>query len=82
MATSSAQDSAWSDGQDLTGDGGVIKRIVRKGEGATPRTGTKCKIYFKAMLADGTIVDSSAERNDNDAPFAVTLGQGLLIKGL
>ena len=84
MCTSAEQhaEPTRSEGEDLTGDGGVIKRIVRAGEGAAPHVGAKCKIHFKAMLADGTVVDSSAERNESDAPFAVTLGQGLLVKGL
>lgn len=68
--------------EDLTGDGGVIKRVIRAGEGPTPPDGAKCKIHFEAKLLDGTVVDSSAERNENKAPFAVCLGKGLLVRGL
>ena len=35
---------------DLSGDGGVRKRIVRAGMGDPPPVGAKCKIHFKAML--------------------------------
>ena len=69
--------------EDLSGDGGVTKRVTRPGSGSeAPPQKAKCKVHFSAKRADGTTVDSSAERNESAAPFGFTLGQGHLIKGV
>ena len=68
---------------DVTGDGGVLKRLVRAGHAdGTPPAGAKVKVHFTASLLDGKVVDSSRERNESDRPFACPLGQGMLVRGL
>ncbi|KAL1496448.1 hypothetical protein AB1Y20_016402 [Prymnesium parvum] len=73
---------AEGEAQDVCGDGGVMKRVLRAGTGDPPPAGARCKIHFTATLSDGTLVDSSAERNESSAPFALSLGHGRLVRGL
>jgi FK506-binding protein 4/5 len=58
----------------LTDDGGVKKKILKKGEGyATPDSGDEVTVHYTGTLTDGTKFDSS---RDKDRPFSFTLGQG------
>jgi len=63
---------------DLTGDGGVIKQILTKGEGECPETDNKVFVHYTGTLLDGTKFDSSRDRPGN---FSFTLGTGEVIKG-
>lgn len=64
---------------DLTDDGGVVKEILVKGDGwQRPEFGDDVQMHYKGSLVDGTIFDSSYER---DAPFSFKLGDGKVIKG-
>ncbi|OWM78880.1 hypothetical protein CDL15_Pgr003051 [Punica granatum] len=53
---------SWSSIRDLTGDGGVLKKIVKEGVGwATPRDGDEVVVKYEARLEDGTVVSKSEE---------------------
>jgi len=63
----------------LTDDGGITKKILKKGEGwKSPTTGCEVKVHYVGTLLDGTKFDSSRDRGD---PFTFTLGVGQVIKG-
>ncbi|CAD8195472.1 unnamed protein product [Paramecium octaurelia] len=62
----------------LIEDGGVKKRILQEGQGEMPIDGSRCKILFKGTLDDGTIFDSSL---DKERPYKVRIGNEILIKG-
>eukprot|EP01027_Heterolobosea_sp_BB2_P012903 GEZU01018662.1.p1 GENE.GEZU01018662.1~~GEZU01018662.1.p1 ORF type:complete len:311 (-),score=93.79 GEZU01018662.1:47-979(-) len=63
---------------DLTGDGGVKKKILREGTGESPPQGSTVSVHYVGRLLDGTIFDSSRARNKF---FDFTLGVGQVIKG-
>lgn len=60
------------------GDGGVLKEIIKHGVGEyTPTPGCKVSVHYEGSLLDGTIFDSSKQR---DSPFEFNLGKGQVIK--
>ena len=64
---------------DLTGDGGVRKLVITRGEpGAPPAAGDTVHAHYDGRLAaDGSQFDSSYNRG---APFSFKLGAGQVIK--
>ena len=51
---------------------------VTEGNGATASTGNRVSVHYKGMLIDGTVFDSSYQRNQ---PIDFTLGIGQVIAG-
>ena len=57
---------------------GLHYKINRVGEGKKSSVGSTVFVHYRGMLIDGTVFDSSYER---DEPFSFTLGQGQVIPG-
>lgn len=62
---------------DITRDGGIVKHIIQAGQGPPPSDGAQIKAHYTGRLLDGTVFDSSVERN---TPFDFALGRGSVIK--
>jgi FKBP-type peptidyl-prolyl cis-trans isomerase len=65
------------DGIDLTGDGGVMKLILKEGDGDLPAEGNEVKAHYTGTLLNGDKFDSSRDRGKE---FEFTLGVGQVIK--
>ncbi|KAL9361277.1 hypothetical protein Peur_044062 [Populus x canadensis] len=53
---------SWSSIRDLTGDGGILKKIMKEGEGwATPRDGDEVLVKYEARIETGMFVSKSEE---------------------
>lgn len=63
---------------DLSGDGGLLKKIIKEGEGDFPKPLNEIEAHYTGTLDDGTVFDSSYNRNK---PFKFTVGKGQVIKG-
>lgn len=63
---------------DLTGDNGVIKTILKKGNQTTPFEKCSVKVHYKGELENGEVFDSSFERNE---PYVFKIGDGNVIRG-
>ena len=63
------------DAIDISGDGGVMKEVLRAGTGDDqPQSGDKvCVHYVGTLASDGSKFDSSRDRGDK---FDFTLGEG------
>lgn len=69
----------FSDAIDVTGDGGILKKILSPGDGENfPPVGNNVEAHYTGTLMDGTKFDSSRDRG---APFKFMIGQGQVIKG-
>lgn len=67
-----------SEAIDLSNDGGVLKEILKEGEGEEkPCDGCIVSCHYTGTLLDGTKFDSSLDRNE---PFEFTLGKGEVIR--
>ncbi|XP_037919756.1 FK506-binding protein 59 isoform X2 [Hermetia illucens] len=63
---------------DLSGDGGVLKKITHEGLGTeTPLDGCTVSLHYTGKLTNGEVFDSSLKRNE---PFEFQLGKGSVIK--
>ncbi|KAJ1404534.1 Tetratricopeptide-like helical domain superfamily [Sesbania bispinosa] len=61
---------SWSAIRDLTGDGGIMKKIIQEGEGwATPREADEVLVKYEARLENGMLVKS-----DTGVEFNVSEG--------
>lgn len=65
--------------EDIAGDGGVLKRVVREGGGAKPVAGDELQVRYEGRLNDsnGTKFDSS---QDKGRLYTFQLGAGQVIK--
>ena len=64
---------------DITGDGGVVKKLLAEGSGDCPAVGDEVEAHYTGTLAEtGAEFDSSRKRGKT---FKFTLGQGQVIKG-
>lgn len=55
---------------------GLQYKVIKEGTGAKPKTTDTVEVHYKGTLMDGTIFDSSYERNE-----PATFGVGQVIKG-
>lgn len=63
---------------DISGDGGILKKIISEGTGATPQPNDEVEAHYTGTLDDGTKFDSSRDRGK---VFKFTIGKGQVIKG-
>jgi len=63
---------------DLSGDGGLLKKILKEGDGDSPTPGMMVRAHYTGTLEDGTKFDSSRDRGTE---FKFKIGQGQVIKG-
>jgi FKBP-type peptidyl-prolyl cis-trans isomerase len=57
---------------------GLFYSITKEGSGATPEKGAQVAVHYKGTLVDGTVFDSSYQR---DEPIKFTVGVGQVIPG-
>lgn len=57
---------------------GISYRIITNGSSESPTQNSKVKVHYVGKLIDGTIFDSSYDRNQ---PFEFTLGKGAVLPG-
>ena len=57
---------------------GLRYQILQKGNGKQAEKGSKVSVHYKGQLLDGTVFDSSYERNE---PIDFTVGFGQVIEG-
>ena len=79
----SAQEAAAKELEELTNgmeqtDSGLYYKINREGSGDHPSKGKNVSVHYRGMLLDGTVFDSSYQRNK---PIVFPLGMGQVIKG-
>eukprot|EP00607_Mallomonas_marina_P009819 CAMPEP_0182418750 /NCGR_PEP_ID=MMETSP1167-20130531/3126_1 /TAXON_ID=2988 /ORGANISM="Mallomonas Sp, Strain CCMP3275" /LENGTH=484 /DNA_ID=CAMNT_0024593109 /DNA_START=95 /DNA_END=1552 /DNA_ORIENTATION=+ len=63
---------------DISGDGGLLKKILEEGEGDCPQEGDEVVAHYTGTLDDGSKFDSSRDRGKE---FKFTVGTGNVIKG-
>src|SRR5210317_1881327 len=59
-------------------DSGLYYSITKEGTGATPPKGSQVSVHYKGTLVDGTVFDSSYQRNQ---PIDFSVGVGQVIPG-
>ncbi len=62
----------------ITTASGLKYIVVNQGTGTPAKSGNTVKVHYTGYFSDGSIFDSSVERND---PFEFVLGQGSVIAG-
>jgi cyclophilin family peptidyl-prolyl cis-trans isomerase len=78
-----AQDAAEKEMEDLVKDmdktdSGLYYKITREGIGDKPSKGSNVSVNYRGMLLEGTVFDSSYQRNE---PIIFPLGEGRVIAG-
>ena len=64
---------------DISGDGKLVKKIIKEGVGEErPTPASEVSVHYVGKLLDGTVFDSSRDRNEQ---FKFKIGQGSVIKG-
>ena len=59
-------------------ESGLIYVCTKEGKGSQPQAGQKVKVHYTGKLLDGTVFDSSVERNE---PISIPIGVGRVIPG-
>ncbi len=59
-------------------DSGLMYVVNKKGEGQTPKPGTRVTVHYTGMFKNKQVFDSSVKRNE---PFEFNVGMGKVIKG-
>ena len=59
-------------------DSGLRYQVIQEGSGTNAEIGKTVSVHYKGQLADGTVFDSSYNRNK---PIDFALGQGQVIQG-
>lgn len=59
-------------------DSGLKYKVLKEGEGEKPEKGDRVKVHYTGKLTDGSVFDSSRER---EKPFIFPVGAGRVIKG-
>lgn len=63
----------------ITSDGGILKKIIKRGEGECPQKGQEVTVNYEGRLhSDGTIFDRSM---DHGEPLKIRIGEGQVIEG-
>lgn len=57
---------------DVSGDGGIMKKILVEGEGELIPIGMTAIVHYTGRLQDGTVFDSSVRRR---TPFRFKIGK-------
>ena len=57
---------------------GLYYKIIKKGNNKTPKKGETVSVHYKGILLDGTVFDSSYDR---DQPIEFSIGVGQVISG-
>lgn len=63
---------------DISGDGGLLKKVIEEGSGDSPSVGDEVEAHYVGTLDDGTVFDSSRARGK---PFKFQIGKRQVIKG-
>jgi peptidylprolyl isomerase len=63
---------------DISGDGGLLKKITQEGTGESPNKFDEVEAHYTGTLDDGTLFDSSRNRGKT---FKFVIGKGQVIKG-
>ncbi len=69
--------SSLTEGMEKT-ESGLFYNVIKEGKGITPSKGSKVSVHYKGTLIDGTVFDSSYQRNE---PLEFSVGIGQVIKG-
>ena len=73
-----SSNSKYIDTVHLTNDDGVIKKIIREGDGDLPTPNQEVTVHYKGELEDGSVFDSSYDRGE---PLKFIIGAGHVIQG-
>lgn len=78
ISCSSSKDSSKDNDSMITTASGLKYEDIEEGYGPSPQTGQTVTVHYVGRLKDGTVFDSSRER---DKPFSFKIGTGQVIKG-
>ncbi len=78
QASESSQEAVADEDGVYTTESGLQYEKLETGDGAQPQTGQTVMVHYTGMLEDGTVFDSSRERN---RPFSFRIGVGQVIRG-
>ena len=65
---------------DLTGDGGVIKRLKREGTGSYPKKGDLLTVHYVSMYGDDGVLFDSSRTKMNHGGHSYTVGSNEQLK--